>query len=470
MRDVDFRLMTQPTSRPTDAGPRPGPGGSTNTGFTAGALRSWAVKAVAVLGAFMVTLLTAGPAHAQSAVDIADELDQTGRYLELPSDANLDAAIDEANSDGVAFAWLDQAGAGEAERLSEELLLELDSRGSRYRTVLVLMEDNFGAWSSAGDSRTDAALDASLRSFGDGAVADGVTIFTDTLRGELVGSGSTPTTQAPSGSGSGGGLGLGGILLPAALLGGGFMLFRGWSNKRKETKQVAADLTADRAEIKEQLRNNADRVIELGDRVVLSDNRELQDLYEKASVTYQDVSNRIDGASTVAEIDELDDRIDEAEWQLKSIEAQLDGKPIPPSPVEVAAAEQAAAQEEAEERARKRSRPALGSDESVVRGTNRRSDGYARSGAPGGYYRRGGMGGMGGGLGGMLGSIILGGMRGGRYPQTRRTQRRTGFPGGFPSGGGGLGGGVLRPGGRSRSGGGRSTGGGRRGSGGGRNF
>ncbi len=424
---------------------------------------------LAVMGLFL-----ASPAGAQSATDIADELDATGRYLDFSADPALDAAIADANSNGIAFAWLAQSGAGEAERLSETLLLDLDARGSRYRTVLVLMEDNFGAWSSAGETRTEDALDASFNSFADGAVADGVNEFTSVLRGTNT-TGSATGTDAGSGdsgtggNASGGGLSLGTLILPLLLLGGGFFLFRGWSNKRKADRQMEADLETDRAEIKEQLRSNADRVIDLGDRVVLTDNRELQDLYEKASVTYQDVSNRIDGATTVSEVDDLDDRIDEAEWQLKSIEAQLDGKPLPPSPAELEAEEnERLRQKEEAAEAKKNDRPALGRDESVISGP--RSAPRSRSGGySGGYTRRRSS--MGGGLGGLLGSIILGGMQGGgrRYPQTRRTQRRTGLPGGFPSGGG-LGGGVLRRGGSSRSGGGRSIGGSRRGSGGGRSF
>ncbi len=421
---------------------------------------------LAVLGLFFAT-----PAAAQSATDIADELDSTGRYLEFSADAGLEAAISDANSNGIAFAWLNQSGAGEAERLSETLLLDLDASGSRYRTVLVLMEDNFGAWSSAGDARTEQALDASLGSFADGAVAAGVTEFTSALRATDATGSSGETTDTGSDSGSsGGGLSLTTLLLPLLLIGGGFFLFRGWSNKRKSDRQLEADLEADRAEIKEQLRSNADRVIDLGDRVVLTDDRDLQDLYEKASRTYQDVSNRIDGATTVAEVDDLDDRIDEAEWQLKSIEAQLDGKPVPPSPAELEAESEAAAeavrrQQAKSAEAKRNQRPALGRDESVFDQPRARTN----TGGYGGGYQPRRRSSMGGGLGGLLGSIILGGMRGGsRYPQTRRTQRRTGLPGGFPSGGG-LGGGVLRPGGGSRrSGGGRSMGGQRRG--GGRSF
>lgn len=423
-------------------------------------LACWAV-AIAV---------TTQSALAQATGDIADELDATGRYLEFPSDAEIDAAIANANSNGIAFAWLDQSGAGAAEALSETLVLDLDARGSRYRTVLVLMEDNVGAWSVAGEAQTVDAINASIGSFGVGAVAPGIDEFTNTLRSDGAGtSGDSTGSTTGTGSGSsGGGLGLGSILLPLVLAGGGFFLFRGWSNRRKENKQMDADLASDRAEIKEQLRSNADRVIELGDRVVLSENRELQDLYEKASVTYQDVSNRIDGATTVAEVDELDDRIDQAEWELKAIEAQLDGKPVPASPAEVEQAEEAERTKQAQEAAaRKRSRsgPALGQDESVLGGPRR--GGYGQGRARTSYPRR--RGGMGGGLGGMLGSIILGGMRGGgsRYPQTRRSQRRGGFPAG-----GGLGGGVLRRGGGSRrgSGGGGSFGGSRRGSGGGGSF
>ncbi len=406
----------------------------------------------AVLAAVIGLLALSPPVAAQSTDDIAAEIEQSGRYLEF-DDADVEAAVDEANDNGIAFVWLDQAGgSGSAETLAGSILTELVAAGSRYRTVLVLMDDNFGAQSDGvGSGAMNDALDSALSSFSAGAVANGVQVFTGSIASELS---PTPSTTSDSGdSGSGGGIGLSTILISLLVLGGGFWLVRNWSRKRKADHELEANLAADRDEIREQLRDNADHVINLGDRVVASGDDELITTYEKASRAYQQVSEEIETADGVEEVDRLDNLIDQAEWEFEMIEAKLEGRPVPPSPAEKDAAEREAAEAEAARKRAEADKPALGPDESVVSSGRTRY----RQPPPDTYYarRRGGFGGMGGGLGGLMGSIILGGMR---SPQTRRTRRRTGgIGGGF--GAGSAGGGVLRRGGSSgRSGGGRSLG------------
>ncbi len=409
----------------------------------------------AVLAVLIGLLALSPPVAAQSTDDLAAEIERAGRYLEF-DDADVEAAVEEANDNGIAFVWLDQAGGnGSAEALADSILTELVAAGSRYRTVLVLMDDNFGAKSDGvGSGALNNALDSALPSFSAGAVANGVEVFTGSIASELS---PTPSTTPDSGdSGSGGGIGLSTILIPLLVLGGGFWLVRNWSRKRKANQELEADLAADRDEIREQLRDNADHVINLGDRVVSSGDNELITTYEKASRAYQQVSEEIETADGIEEVDRLDDLIDQAEWEFEMIEAKLEGRPVPPSPAELEAAEREVAEAEATRKRAEADKPALGPDESVVSSGRTR---YRRP-PPGDYYprgrtRRGGFGGMGGGLGGLVGSIILGGMR---TPQTRRTRRRTGGIGGGV-GAGSPGGGVLRRGGSSgRSGGGRSLG------------
>ena len=64
--------------------------------------------------------------------------------------------------------------------------------------------------------------------------------------------------------------------------------------------RVAA-IELDRNEIGEQLRSNADRVIDLGDPVIESRDAELIGLYEEPSTTYQQVSLGLADATTAAE-------------------------------------------------------------------------------------------------------------------------------------------------------------------------
>ncbi len=429
-----------------------------------------------------IFLLTAGLSSASaqaSESEIVDELDRTGRYLEL-SDSGLESAIAQANGDGIAFAWIDEDSDGlVATSLAENYVEALDGNGSRYRTVVVLLGEGFGASSSVYDQdELERALDASVDSFAAGSPGRGLDTFTESLVGSLTTATTTPSNDG--GSSGGGGIGFGSILAFFAVIGGGFFGIRAWMNSRKRKKQAIVDMEDDRAEIKEQLKNNADRVISLGDRAIASGDDELIATYEAASATYQDVSQSVDAADTAAEVDALDDRIDHAEWQFEVIEAKLDGRPIPQSPAQ---AEAAALPPPTAEQP-----PPPAEEPGVITSptTGRRYPTTTPQ-----RRRGGGMGGLTGGLGSILGSVILGGGLGGN--RSRRSQRRSG---GFGmgtgsigtrssrsrSGGGGLGGGVLRRGGsrsagsrtrtrsrsRSKTRGGRSFGGSK--SRGGRNF
>ncbi|MDH5290679.1 MAG: hypothetical protein OEY41_11840, partial [Acidimicrobiia bacterium] len=285
-------------------------------------------------GAGPATVAPAGAQSAPPASQIAEQLDSSGRYLQFDATAAEDQAIAAANERGVAFVWLDTD--DDAEQVAADVGDELFTRPARYSTVLVLTGDGVGARSdTVGSGEINDALDASFTSFQQNAVADGLDEFVASLAGEQ----SPRTSVAPSGSatdsGSGGGGGGGGSTLLAVLGvlvvgGGGLLLARSMARKRKARQVAAAELEADRAEIKEQLRDNADRVLELGDRVIASKDDELITGYEQASAAYQEVSLAIDGATTAEQVDALDDKIDHAEWQLQSIEARLEGRPAPP--------------------------------------------------------------------------------------------------------------------------------------------
>lgn len=391
------------------------------------------------------------PGQGLTATEIAEEVAASGRYLEISAPAGLDAAIDRANAGGTVFVWLDSDDF--PEDVADQVLDELVLQSTPYRTVLVLTDSGVAASSETVPTpEVDAALDASFVAFRNGDVADGVATFDRSLSGTAATTatttGGSSSASTPSSNSSGGGIGLGSLLLVALVGGGGFWLFRRIRSGSKARKAVAAEMEADRAEIKEQLRDNADHVLSLGDRAIASGDAELISLYERASATYQEVSQAVDEASTPAEVDALDDRIDEAEWQFETIEARLEGRPAPPSPAEV------------EARAERNARaappppsggPALGPEESVL-GPGPPPRPPARSRQSG---RRRSRGGLGGALGGALGSVILGGGLGGG--RSRRSTRRAGS--GFPIGGssrsnrrpssGGLGGGVLRRGGGS---------------------
>lgn len=428
---------------------------------------------VAMVLAFSIVLTGIGGAAVPTAVaaNTADSavvtaLDRDGRYLES-SDGAVEAAVDDANRDGIAFVWLDQAGdLGEAERLADDYVLGLENLGSEFHTVLVLTSDAYAAISTVySDAEVERALDSSFQSFSSGSASRGIQAFTASLQGAALAGDSgttadqtTTTSGSQNGNGSSdGGIGFGTILLAILALGGGFLLFRSWSGRRKAKEQAAIDLEEDRIEIEEQLKNNADRVISLGDRVIASGDNALIDLYEDASQTYQQVSQSIDGTDTADGIDALDDQIDHAEWQFEVIEAKLDGRPAPPKPLDddveaIGPEDKPAPPPPVPSNQRDRSvitSPTTGRDYSRPSRTQQRAPRQRRRGGLGG-------GGLGGILGGVLGNIILGGGLGGGSRRTNRRSGGMGLPGlggnrstRSTSGTGSLGGGVLRRGGGS---------------------
>lgn len=460
-----------------------------------GRVRALRLLLVAAIMVVVTGALVTPAAGAHSDPKVIAALDETGRYTEIASDPELESAVDRLNARGIAFAWLDQGGDDRvALSLAEDYVEDLDEIGSRYTTVIVLSGDGFGASSySFIQAEMDPALDAAFNGFADTDIPTGLDAFGTSLDSATTATttgGTSDSGTSDSGSTSDrGGPGFGSILLLLAVGGGGFLLFRRWRAGRRAAEQAAIDLEEDRAEIKEQLKNNADHVIWLGDRAIASKNSELIRIYEEASETYQQVSEQVDGAETAEVVDALDDRIDHAEWQFETIEARLEGRALPPRPTDDddASDRSAGARPPAPsrgDRTRARDRvptPPPERDRSVITSSDRRRRAPRPEPAPrrrsggglGGAL--GGGGGLGGVLGGILGNIILGGGLGGGG--SRRTRRRSGFDIGFPTGsnpgtstrrrttrrttGGGLGGGVLRRGGSSRTRSSRPSGGGR---------
>lgn len=300
------------------------------------------ITALAVISFGLVGGAATQVASAQSLFDVGDEVDQTGRYVEKDVDAELEAAIERANDANIGFVWLDQDGE-DAQQIAGTISDYLQDVGSDYRSIVVLNNDS--VWVSSRGANGTAAGENARELFAIGDEAGGLDLVTDTITGAVTDSNSgtdsssdsstgadssAPTTTAPNSGSSFP------WIIPILVVGLAFLAFRFFSGKRRKAKKIKTDMEADRLEIREQLRDNADRVIDLGDRVIGSGDPEMIRTYEKASATYQDVSQSIDAASTPEEVDRLDDRIDEAEWQFEVIEAKLDGRPAPDSPADLA--------------------------------------------------------------------------------------------------------------------------------------
>ncbi len=370
-------------------------------------------------------------AYAQRVSEIADDIEADGYYSDFPLNDSERASISRANEKAIAFLELDQDGEQEAEQLAERLLQEFATHDSRYDTIIVLFQDaifvdslthssdvlersvNPGNIDFENDSLHDL-IDAVSSPF---PTSDRTTSRTDNdLGNSSQGLDDSSTPEEVNSATSSGGFKLRYILVPLLLLGGVFWVFASRRRKKKAAQRQAADMAADKAEIRQQLQDNSDRVIELGDQVIASKNSELQGLYEQASQSYQQVSLEIDAAATPAQVDALDDKIDTAQWQFETIEARLAGQPDPPSPQEI---EQEAAKKQSEED----TTPALGKDESVFTSPRSGREYQRRT-------RRSSGGGLGS-LGKVLGGILMGG--GGLGMPSRRTQQRRSSSDGFGS-------------------------------------
>lgn len=428
--------------------------------------------------------ITAVPAGAQTLDEIANTIDRDGSYLELELQGVASDAVNRANGDGVGFVYLDQENASDLPILTDGLLQRLDALGSSYRTLIVL--DASGVWVQSLDRDTAGAADAALPQFATGAVAGGI----DTVL-SVLGGGAAPavaSNDAANNDAATGSDGAAAADTAASSSGGGvpwlliiflglavFFAVRFFSGRKRKAAALEAELAEDRAEIREQLRNNSDHVIDLGDRIANADD-DLRVMYEEAAQTFQDVSMGLEDAATALEIDALDDRLDRAEWQFEVIEARLDGRtppteptigegpvgrpmgrqPVPPlgggtrntpPPPNVPPAPTGRSG-----RSLGDDRPALGDDESLFPGGGRSSQsrsGQSRSSRRQRAPRRRSGGGLGGMVGGMakagLLSMVLKMLLGGGLSlgsASRRTQQRRGPGGGGYSGG--VGGGVLR--------------------------
>ncbi|MEM9565797.1 MAG: hypothetical protein AAGA93_24465, partial [Actinomycetota bacterium] len=134
---------------------------------------------LATLGLLFGLLVPAAAATTADPV-VVRAMQADGRFIEIPSDAALDAAVDRANVAGIAFAWLDRSGDEQtAILLADEYVEELGAAGSRYHTVLLIIGNGFAASSLVWEQPDlDLALDAAFVGFADSDMAGGLDGFT----------------------------------------------------------------------------------------------------------------------------------------------------------------------------------------------------------------------------------------------------------------------------------------------------
>ncbi len=259
---------------------------------------------------------------AASPVEVAPVLDAQGYFVETGSNADpsaVEAAVQEARFEGgdLSVAVLAAEPAGGATVFAENTLDAMGGIG----TVYTVGPETVG-WASEGDIYTreqlDEATDASLDGGSDTEVVE---LFVATLIDEPVGAAEP---------GGGGGLPWGWIILFVVVAGGAFLY---WRMKQSSKRSEASAIESARAEVKKRLDDVANDIIDLEDDVAGSSIAAVPMLYKSATEAYSKALNDYERAESPAELITTAEELDQAIWQLDSVEALLDGKPVPPKPV-----------------------------------------------------------------------------------------------------------------------------------------
>ena len=247
---------------------------------------------------------------------IVDSLELRSYYVDpgvdIPTD-ELEALVD--RFEAVYFVGLGSE--TDADAIADDLL-NLIGAG----TIVVLTPTEIGAVSTEyDDSEIDAALDETVAT-GGSSYGEDFTEFASSLTG---------TVATPSG---GGGFNVVPLLVVVGIVGlVGFFMWRG-SAERKQAKEKL--FTEAQAEIRQQMDVIATEIVELADDPRVADNETATKHYREASETFRQAESRLAAASSLDEFEDLSDDLDRARWQLDASQALVEGRPLPPEPVEEA--------------------------------------------------------------------------------------------------------------------------------------
>jgi hypothetical protein len=202
-------------------------------------------------------------------------------------------------------------------------------------TVVVISPGEIGARSDDfSSSELGRAADAALADAQGSFEAD-FRVFADSLVAVSAGTtaGSTQTTAGSSTGGSSGSGG-GGIFIFLAVVAGVIALvFFMTRRSAKRAKQASGRrLEEAKQEIREQLDVIANEILDLADKVTLSEQDRAEEYFRTASATYQEAQDQLEEATNLAELERLSDQLDTTRWQLEAAEAVVEGRPVPPEP------------------------------------------------------------------------------------------------------------------------------------------
>jgi len=267
----------------------------------------------------LIALVALGAAVRPS--DVASVLQEQGYYVESGSSADpaaIDNAVQEARFAGghLSVVVLASEPAGGVVVFAENVLNEMGGTG----TIFAVSPQSAG-WVSEGDVYTNEELDEATDTALDGSSdTEVVELFVATLIDEPVGA---------SEPGGGGGFPWG-IVIIVVIIAGVVFLFWKASRSSKRSKQQAIE--AARAEVKKRLDDVANDIIDLEDEVEASEDPAVPILYTAATGAYSKALSSYEKTPSADELMVIAEDLDIAIWKLDSVEALLDGKPLPPKP------------------------------------------------------------------------------------------------------------------------------------------
>jgi hypothetical protein len=253
-------------------------------------------RLLALLSFSAVLLVVALPAVAQTPDQVATEVADRGYWIDpaLPADdARISAAVAAAGNAGVRLfvVLLDEDPAGGATTFADAVL---DRIGDG--TVLVLSGTSEGMVSLNFDQdQIEAALDAGYGA-GGGDVG-----YVNAVVASLTGTSVDSGDGTDGGEATGGGSKTGLIVLLVVV--GGLVLLVVWAVRRQGKATTAGrqrSLEEARREIKSQLDAMANTILEISDKVSLSDSHEDNQYLEQAGRTYTEASEASEAATDPA--------------------------------------------------------------------------------------------------------------------------------------------------------------------------
>jgi hypothetical protein len=260
----------------------------------------------ASIALFLVLVVTTAPAFGQDTGPAIAALSQDSLYVEAGSEAIDESAIlraiATANGHGVDLRVAVLAG-GNAEELASSIAAGLDGA-----SVLVFTPSSYGAFSATlSQSRLDDALGAAADELSGPDVAEGVTAFAEALD--------------PDGDSGGGSAGLivAGIIGLLVIVGVGGRM---WEVRTRGARQ-ARRRDRRRSELTDRTRRLADRVLELSDPVELADDGTLSKKYAEATTRFDEAELAIAEAKTMHELDEVEERLAQANRLLDEIQTGI---------------------------------------------------------------------------------------------------------------------------------------------------